>query len=111
MDALFNRRETYIKPPTVNQLGNVEYRMWLKYWLKELVLAVDGVHFKFEGAPRFYLSLINSQDFWCRIQDYSINALVMGDNEYAYFVDVRYLGSAHDSRVWNTSQARFLWKD
>ena len=44
VDALFNHMENYIKPPTENKIGDVEYRMWLMYGL---VLGVDGVHFKF----------------------------------------------------------------
>ena len=43
-----------------------------------------------------------------RKQYYTINALVMSNDEYAYFVDGRNPGSAHYSRVRNSSASKIF---
>ena len=48
----------------------------------------------------------HAQQYWSRKQCYSINAQVIGNDQYIYDVDVGWPGSTHDSRIWSRSEVK-----
>ena len=61
---------------------------------------------RFQDKPRDLPPNKHAQQYWSRKQCYTINAQVVGNDEYIYDIDIGWPGSTHDSRIWTRSQVK-----
>ena len=89
--ALIRHRKEYIYMPTDMEMEETADRMWQKFHLPRFALGVDGVMLKFQEAPRNLPENKHQQQFWCRKQNYAINAQVVGDDNMIRDIDIRFI--------------------
>ena len=88
--ALVCHRKEYIYMPTDMEMEETADRMWQKFHLPRFALGVDGVMLKFQEAPRNLPENKHQQQFWCRKQNYTINAQVVGDDRLIRDINIRF---------------------
>ena len=106
--ALVRRKKDWIKFPTPEEMDDTAWRMFDRSGIRDIFAGIDGVHIRFQKHPRGIPPAQEVQDYWCRKQFYSINAMIVANDRYIYSVDCGLFGSAHDARVWNRSDAKIM---
>ena len=106
VNALFSIRRNWIRFPSHNEMRLTAQFNLNKFGLKDFFAGVDGCLMRFQKCPRGIPPRQNSQLYWCRKQFYALNVQIVSNNTYIYSVDCGWFGRAHDSRVWNRSQAK-----
>ena len=105
-NALVKKRNQFIFMPSSTEMEETSGRMFNRFYLPRFAMAVDGMHVRFQEAPRRLPPQKHKQQFWCRKQFYSINVQVVAGDRFIYDLDCRWPGSTHDSRIWNRSQVK-----
>ena len=105
-NALVARKAQFIFMPDIQEMGDTSERMFQRFGLPSLSMAVDGMMARFEEAPKKLPPGKYQQLYWCRKQFYAINCQVVANDRKIYDLDVRWPGSTHDSRIWKRSQVK-----
>ena len=69
-------------------------------------MGVDGTHIRFPEKPRDIPQHHHWTHYSNRKHYYSINAMIVGNEERIIHVDSGWPGSTHDGRVWNRSEIK-----
>ena len=71
-----------------------------------MYLGIDGTHIRFEEAPRKIPAHHTTQLYNNRKNYYSLNVMIVANDQRIVFVDHRWPGSVHDMRVYFRSDIR-----
>ena len=101
--------------PTKDELQKSSDKLYKKFGLPTAAVGVDGVHIRIGKKPDAKDPAlpdgVTPKVFWNRKNYYSLNVQIVGDGfGYIRDLDCRWPGSAHDSRVWETSQAKEIFE-
>ncbi|CAJ0590851.1 unnamed protein product [Cylicocyclus nassatus] len=103
LDAVVKLAPRYINWPSAAEQEEIARRIYRKYRLPNIVGMIDGTHVRIV-APRE-----NAVDYINRKRYHSINVGAICDDKFLFrWVSASWPGSAHDSRVFKSSE---LYKD
>ena len=105
-DAIITLEQDFLYYPDAAEQQATARRMFEKYNIPYLYLAVDGTQIRFEEAPRGIPDFHNKQHYRNWKQYDSVNAMIVGNDQRIVAVDATWPGSAHDARVWNMSEVK-----
>ena len=106
-DALIEVKDDWIKLPSVQTMDQSSRYISNTFGLRGFAVGIDGTHCTFDGAPENLPVGHNSQQYWNRKHDYSLNVQIVGGPDgLIYDVDARWYGSANDARVYAWSEVR-----
>jgi len=98
-DAILKHREQVIKWPSIEERRNISGRIRKAHGFVNCVGLIDGTLFPLAFAPT-----LNGEDYYTRKGDYAIKGLVICDDAaWITWIEVGWLGSVHDNRVWSNS--------
>lgn len=99
LKGIVKRAGEYIKWPTSEECTEIRRAFLKRYRIPGIVGIIDGTHCRIQRPTD------HEEDFVCRKGYHSINAGVVVDFEgKARWISATWPGSAHDSRVFKTSQ-------
>ena len=80
--------------------------MYNKYGIRNIFMGVDGTHIQFTEKPRSIPPHHHWTHYSNRKHYFSINAMIVGNEERIINVDCGWPGSTHDGRVWKRSNIK-----
>ena len=82
-------------PDAVENLAT-KRRIFPKFYISHLFLGVDGTHIRFDEAPMKLTRYYRLSHYTNRKNYYSINAMIVANDQRIVVVDCTWPGSAHD---------------
>ena len=106
IDALLKLESEFVYYPNRQQMEATATFIYKEYGIKNLFVGVDGTHIRFPEKPRDYPPHHHWKQYTNRKNYFSINAMIVGNEERILHVDCGWPGSIHDGRIWNRSNIK-----
>jgi len=96
-DAILQLEAEFLYYLDQEQLKSTADRMYNRFGIQHLSLGVNGTHIQFEEGPRDIPDFHVKQHYNNRKNFYSLNAMVVANDERIVHVDATWLGTDHNA--------------